>query len=143
MIGVFLVLTVGMGEATHVCPVHDPMLAEAMATGSMHHGGGPAAMDAQAAMGAHGQHAQMDVAQSPGGSHGDHQNGHHPMHCCCTGFACVTTAVTLPSARVELPAVAIFASAAPELPEYARGAAATAYFIHFANGPPTLSERSA
>jgi hypothetical protein len=130
MIGFFLVLTVGMGEATHVCPVHDPMLAEAMASGAMHHDGGLAAMDAQ---------EQMD----PGSSYGDQQSGHHDAHCCCTGFACVTNAVTLPSQRLELPDVAISTSSAPELPEYVRSAAASAYFIPFANGPPTLSERSA
>jgi hypothetical protein len=130
MIGFFLILTAGMGEATHVCPVHDPMLAAAMSQGGMHHGGGNAAMSV---------HEQMDAAQS----HGDHQSGHQDMHCCCTGFACVTNAVTLPSQRLELPDVAISESSAPELPEYARSAAASAYFIPFANGPPTLSERSA
>jgi hypothetical protein len=126
MIGFFLILTVGMGEATHVCPVHDPMLATAMSQGAMHHGDANAAMDA---------HEQMET----GSSHGGHQD----MHCCCTGFACVTNAVTLPSQRLELPDVAISESSAPELPEYARSAAASAYFIPFANGPPTLSERSA
>jgi hypothetical protein len=55
----------------------------------------------------------------------------------------VTNAVTLPAQRLELPDVAIYTPATPELPEYARGAAASAYFIPFANGPPTLSERSA
>ena len=129
-IGFFLLLTVGMGEASHVCPVHDPMLAQAMASDGAHHAGEHAAM---------GAHEQMAL----GMSHGDHQQGHDRTHCCCTGFACVTTAVTLPSSRVELPAVAISTSSAPELPEYARSAAATAYFIPFANGPPTLSERSA
>jgi hypothetical protein len=130
MIGFFLVLTLGMGEATHVCPVHDPMLAAAMSEGGMHHGGGNAAMNV---------HEQMEA----GSSHHDQQPGHHDTHCCCTGFACVTNALTLPSHRLELPDVAISASSAPELPEYARSAAASAYFIPFANGPPTLSERSA
>ena len=129
MIGFFLILTVGMGEASHVCPVHDPMLAEAMSLG-MHHGGGHGAMDA---------HEQT----GPGSLHGEHQPGHHDTHCCCTGFACVTNAVNLPSQRLELPDVAILTSSTPELPEYARSAAASAYFIPFANGPPTLSERSA
>lgn len=133
MIGFFLVLTVGMGEATHICPVHDPVLAEAMASGRLHHDGDRAAMDA------HGQQQQLDVAKP----HVDHHSGHEHAHCCCTGFACVTNAVTLPANRVELPDVAISTSAAPELPEYARSAAASAYYIPFANGPPTLSERSA
>jgi hypothetical protein len=133
MIGFFLLLTVGMGEATHVCPVHDPMLAKAMMAGGAHHGGDHSAMDA------HGQHQQMDVAQS----HGDHHSGHDRTQCCCTGFACVTNGVTLPAHRLELPEIAITASGAAELPEYARSAAASAYYIPFANGPPTLSERSA
>jgi hypothetical protein len=127
MLGFFLVLTVGMGEATHVCPVHDPLLTQAMAGGGMQHGG------------EHAQHQQMDVAQSHDGQH----SGHGRAHCCCTGMACVTNAVTLPAHRLELPDVAIVTSAAPELPEYARSAAASAYYIPFANGPPTLSERSA
>ena len=133
MIGFFLVLTVGMGEATHVCPVHDPLLTQAMASGGMQHGGD------HAAMGEHAQHQRMDVAQSHDGQH----SGHDRTHCCCTGMACATNAVTLPADRLELPDVAISISAAPELPEYARSAAASAYFIPFANGPPTLSERSA
>jgi hypothetical protein len=124
VLGLFLLLTLGVGEATHICPVHDPMLAAAM----QHVAHAPMAA-----------HEQMDAAQS----HGDHQPGHDHAHCCCTGFACVTNAVTLPSHRLELPDVAIRASSAPELPEYARSAAASAYFIPFANGPPTLSERSA
>lgn len=136
VIGFFLTLTVGMGEATHVCPVHDPILAEVMAAGIAHHHGGHAAMSAH---GEHGQHGQMDAAHS----HGEHRSGHDHARCCCTGAACVTSAVTLPGQRLELPAVAISASATPELPEYARNAAASAYFIPFANGPPTLSERSA
>jgi hypothetical protein len=131
MIGFFLILTVGMGEATHICPVHDPILAEAMSSGNMHHGGGMATMDAQ--------EEQMAL----GSSHADHESGHHDTSCCCTGFACVTNAVTLPSQKLELPDVAILASSTPELPEYSRSAAASAYFIPFANGPPTLSERSA
>jgi hypothetical protein len=130
MIGIFLVLTVGMGEATHVCPVHDPLLAEAMAGGGMQHDGGHASMEA---------HEQMALGAMHGGQH----SGHHATHCCCTGFACVTNAVTLPAQRLELPDVAIYTPATPELPEYARSAAASAYFIPFANGPPTLSERSA
>ncbi|HEY9478628.1 MAG TPA: hypothetical protein VIP79_01000 [Gemmatimonadaceae bacterium] len=136
MIGFFLILTVGIGEASHVCPVHDPVLAEVMATGSAHHGGGHAGL---AAMGAMGAHQQMGA----GSSHGDQHPGHDRTHCCCTGFACITTAVTLPSERLELPDVAISSSSTPELPEYARSVAVPAYFIPFANGPPTLSERSA
>ena len=130
LIGCFLVLTVGMGEATHVCPVHDPLLAEAMSSGGTHHGGGMATMNA---------HEQMEL----GSQHGDQQSGQHGTHCCCTGFACVTNAVTIPSQKLELPDVAISTSSTPELPEYARSAATRAYFIPFANGPPTLSERSA
>jgi hypothetical protein len=127
LLGLFLLLTVGLGEATHICPVHDPALAAAMAAGPH---------DAHASMAGH---EQMDAAQS----HGDHQNGQDHAHCCCTGFACFTNAITLPSQRLELPDVAIVTSSAPELPEYARSAAVSAYFIPFANGPPTLSERSA
>ena len=44
--GLFLLLTVGMGEASHVCPVHDPMLAQAMASGGAHHAGEHAALGA-------------------------------------------------------------------------------------------------
>jgi len=127
LLGLFLLLTVGVGEATHICPVHDPALAAAMAAGP--HG-------ARAPMAGH---EQMDAAQS----HGDHHPGQDHAHCCCTGFACFTNAITLPSPRLELPDVAIVTSSTPELPEYARSAAASAYYIPFANGPPTLSERSA
>lgn len=129
VMGLFLLLTVGMGEATHVCPVHDPALAAAAEAAAMH----------RAAHAPMPGHAQMDAAQS----HGDHQSGHDHTHCCCTGLACVTNAINLPSHRVELPDVAIGTYAVPELPEYARTAAVSAYFIPFANGPPTLSVRSA
>jgi hypothetical protein len=130
VLGLFLLLTVGAGEATHICPVHDPVLAGAVASSAAMQHGTHAPMAG---------HQQMDAAQS----HGDHQSGHDHTHCCCTGLACVTNAVNLPSHRLELPDVAISTSSAPELPEYARSAAASAYFIPFANGPPTLSERSA
>jgi|GEM_PF-1424492 len=136
MIGFFLLLTVGMGEATHICPVHDPVLAEAV-SGGAHHDASRAAMGGHQQH--HQQHRQMDAAASHNGGH----SGKHGTHCCCTGLACVTSAVTLPSDRLELPSVAISTSAVPELPEYARSAAASAYYIPFANGPPTLSERSA
>ncbi len=128
LLGLFLLLTLGMGEATHICPVHDPALAAAMAAG--------------AGDGAHAPMAGHERADATR-SHGDHQPGQDHSHCCCTGFACLANAVTLPSQRLELPTVAVVASAAPELPAYARSAAASAYFIPFANGPPTLSERSA
>ncbi len=129
VLSLFLLLTVGMGEATHICPVHDPVLAGAMEAAAQQY-------DAHASI---GHHEGMDAAQS----HGDHHPGQDHAHCCCTGLACVTSGITLPPQRLELPAIAISTSAAPELPEYARVAAASAYFIPFANGPPTLSERSA
>lgn len=130
MVALFLFLAMGLGEATHVCPVHDPVLAEALAATGGHDAGGHAAMLA---------HEDMGSGESHGGQH----SGHDRAHCCCTGLACVTTAVTLPSHGPQLPEIGVVASAAPELPEYARSAAAPAYFIPFANGPPTPSERSA
>ena len=130
MTTIFLFLGMGLGEATHICPVHDAALAGAVGAGGAHDAGSHASM---------GAHEQMESGQS----HGDHQPGQGRPHCCCTGLACVTAAVTLPSDGPQLPELAIVASATPELPDYARTAAAPAYFIPFANGPPTLSERSA
>lgn len=129
MMGLFLFLTVGLGEAAHICPVHDPVLAGAVAASGSHDAGSHAAMDAHHEMGSQSQ--------------GDQHSGHDRAHCCCTGLACVTTAVNLPDRGPQLPAVAVVTPATPELPEYARTAAAPAYFIPFANGPPTVSERSA
>lgn len=127
----FLFLTLGQGEAAHVCPAHEPLLAEAMAAGGL---------DGARSLAAAATHEHMAA-----GSHANHGQGtdHQHARCCCTGLACVTAAITLPAVGTPLPAARIFTPVPPPLPEYARMPAAPAYFIPFANGPPALSARPA
>ncbi|HEY9516800.1 MAG TPA: hypothetical protein VIQ74_14075 [Gemmatimonadaceae bacterium] len=122
-----LLLVVGQGER-HVCPKHDPLLAHAVAV----------AAEAEAA-------AHASAHEHMAGAHAEHDQApqHDHARCCCTGYACTTTAVTLPASSPRIPDARIIASPLPSLPEYASAAAAPAYFIPFANGPPAPSERPA
>jgi hypothetical protein len=109
-------LTFGVaGEAAHVCPVHDPVLAR-VATASA---------SAHASSAAHGEL-----------EHHDSDGGHRASSCCCTGSACTAPAVALPAHAVPLATAPVNSPRTPRLPEYVRAAASPAYFIPFANGPP-------
>lgn len=115
MAALLLLTVVGPGEATHVCPVHDPLLARAVA----------ASAQAHASNAMHGEHVHHDAAGHEGAK-----------HCCCTGHVCTTPPIALRAAPVELVTAVVILPRATRLPEYLAIAAAHPYVLPFANGPP-------